>query len=86
MYRCVGQLCESLSPLSFQYLDPEDDTRCLSCPLGTLPDGAHLDCVQLPEQERVSKEQFHFSFDVKVTQWPHSGHTVVPVYCQFREG
>jgi metabotropic X receptor len=33
----------------FQYLDRDDDTRCLSCPLGTLPDVDHLDCIKLPE-------------------------------------
>jgi len=34
----------------FQRLDPDDETRCLMCPNGTLPDPDHLECVSLPEE------------------------------------
>jgi metabotropic X receptor len=31
-------------------LDPNDETRCLLCPNGTLPDQFNLVCVALPEK------------------------------------
>ncbi len=34
----------------YEHLDPTDDTRCIPCPLGTLPDEQHLDCLPLPEE------------------------------------
>jgi metabotropic X receptor len=33
-----------------QQLDPTDETRCVQCPLGSLPDDLHLECLPLPEQ------------------------------------
>ena len=38
-----------VSLLNFQHLDPHDETRCVMCPYGTLPDADHMDCIALPE-------------------------------------
>ena len=36
--------------MNFQILDPNDETRCFECPLGTLPNKKKLECVDIPEE------------------------------------
>ncbi|XP_076038510.1 mangetout isoform X2 [Oratosquilla oratoria] len=33
----------------YQIVHPEDETRCLSCELGTLPNRHHTECIHIPE-------------------------------------
>ncbi|XP_043211298.1 metabotropic glutamate receptor-like, partial [Amphibalanus amphitrite] len=35
---------------TYQIVNPDDDTACITCRRGTLPDPTHMECVPLPEE------------------------------------
>ncbi|XP_071445912.1 metabotropic glutamate receptor 2-like [Hetaerina americana] len=46
-----GEICcwHCFNCTQYQVRHPTDETRCLPCPLGTVPDAAHVSCLPIPE-------------------------------------
>ncbi|XP_046389805.1 metabotropic glutamate receptor 2-like isoform X2 [Ischnura elegans] len=46
-----GEICcwHCFNCTQYQVRHPTDETRCVPCPLGTVPDAAHVSCLPIPE-------------------------------------